>query len=145
MMISTKGRYALRVMIDIAVHSGGEYIALKDISARQDISVKYLEQVVSLLNKAGFLHSLRGNNGGYRLARPAESYTAGDILRAVEGTLAPVACLRDTPNQCVRSDACATLQFWEGFYRAITDYVDDVTLQELANHAISLAGNDYSI
>ncbi|MGI6270356.1 MAG: RrF2 family transcriptional regulator [Candidatus Howiella sp.] len=145
MMISTKGRYALRVMIDIAIHSGGEYIALKDISARQDISVKYLEQVVSLLNKAGFLHSLRGNGGGYRLARPAESYTAGDILRAAEGTLAPVACLRDDPNQCVRSDLCGTLAFWEGFYRVITEYVDGITLRELADRAASLAGNDYSI
>ena len=90
--ISTKGRYALRVMIDIAVYSNGNYISLKDVSARQEISVKYLEQVISLLNKAGFLHSLRGNNGGYKLAKEPSAYTAGDILRAAEGSLAPLAC-----------------------------------------------------
>ena len=90
MMISTKGRYALRVMIDIAVYSNGNYISLKDVSARQEISVKYLEQVISLLNKAGFLHSLRGNNGGYKLAKEPSAYTAGDILRAAEGSLAPI-------------------------------------------------------
>lgn len=97
-MISTKGRYALRVMIDIAIHSDEKYISLKDISARQEISVKYLEQVIALLNKAGFLQSMRGNNGGYRLTKKPSEYTAGDILRAAEGTLAPIACLRNESN-----------------------------------------------
>ena len=144
-MISTKGRYALRVMIDLALYSNGTYITLKDISARQEISVKYLEQVISLLNKAGFLHSLRGNNGGYRLSRKPEEYTAGEILRAAEGSLAPIACLQDSPNQCSRSRPCTTLSFWEKYYQIITDYVDGITLQELADHAGEAAGNDYSI
>ena len=145
MMISTKGRYALRVMIDIAVYSNGNYISLKDVSARQEISVKYLEQVISLLNKAGFLHSLRGNNGGYKLAKDPSAYTAGDILRAAEGSLAPIACLQDEQNHCDRRDQCTTLSFWEQYYRVITDYVDGVTLQELADNARAMAGNDYSI
>ncbi len=145
MMISTKGRYALRVMIDIAVYSNGNYISLKDISARQEISVKYLEQVISLLNKAGFLHSLRGNNGGYKLAKEPSSYTAGDILRAAEGSLAPIACLQDEQNRCSRRDQCTTLSFWEQYYRVITDYVDGVTLQDLADNAKAMAGNDYTI
>ena len=145
MMISTKGRYALRVMIDIAVYSNGNYISLKDISARQEISVKYLEQVISLLNKAGFLHSLRGNNGGYKLAKEPSSYTAGDILRAAEGSLAPIACLQDEQNRCSRRDQCTTLSFWEQYYRVITDYVDGITLQDLADNAKAMAGNDYTI
>ena len=145
MMISTKGRYALRVMIDIAVYSNGNYISLKDISARQEISVKYLEQVISLLNKAGFLHSLRGNNGGYKLAKEPSSYTAGDILRAAEGSLAPIASLQDEQNRCSRRDQCTTLSFWEQYYRVITDYVDGVTLQDLADNAKAMAGNDYTI
>ncbi len=145
MMISTKGRYALRVMIDIAVYSNGNYISLKDISARQEISVKYLEQVISLLNKAGFLHSLRGNNGGYKLAKEPSSYTAGEILRAAEGSLAPIACLQDEQNRCSRRDQCTTLSFWEQYYRVITDYVDGVTLQDLADNAKAMAGNDYTI
>lgn len=136
MTISTKGRYALRVMIDIAVNSDGEYITLKEISERQEISVKYLEQVVSLLNKAGFLHSLRGNNGGYKLSKKAEEYTAGDILRAAEGSMAPIACLKDDENQCKRSDLCSTLPFWEKYYQVINEYVDSVTLQELAEQAV---------
>lgn len=145
MTISTKGRYALRVMIDLALYSNGDYITLKDISARQEISVKYLEQVIALLNRAGFLHSLRGNNGGYRLARKAAEYTAGDILRAAEGTLAPIACLQNQPNQCMRRDVCTTLGFWEKYYEVVNDYVDSVTLQDLADQAKATAGNDYSI
>lgn len=144
-MISTKGRYALRVMIDIAVYSGGNYISLKDISARQEISLKYLEQVISLLNKAGFLHSLRGNNGGYKLAKDADAYTAGDILRAAEGTLAPIACLKDEQNQCSRADTCTTVNFWKGYYKTITDYVDSITLRDLADQTEVLSGNNYSI
>ena len=145
MTISTKGRYALRVMIDLALYSNGDYITLKDISARQEISVKYLEQVIALLNRAGFLHSLRGNNGGYRLARKPAEYTAGDILRAAEGTLAPIACLQNQPNQCMRRDVCTTLGFWEKYYAVVNDYVDSVTLQDLADQAKATAGNDYSI
>ncbi|MBQ9066690.1 MAG: Rrf2 family transcriptional regulator [Clostridia bacterium] len=145
MMISTKGRYALRVMIDLATYSGGEYITLKEISGREDISVKYLEQVISLLNRAGFLQSLRGNNGGYRLAKPATQITAGDILRAAEGTLAPIACLKDNTDTCERRSICSTIDFWEGYYKAINDYVDNITLAELVEHNQELAGNDYVI
>lgn len=144
-MISTKGRYALRVMIDIAVHSDERYISLKDISARQGISVKYLEQVIALMNRAGFLYSLRGNNGGYKLARHPGEYTAGDILRAAEGTLAPIACLKSHPNQCDRREKCITLSFWEKYYRIINDYVDSVTLEELADHAKAMMENNDSL
>lgn len=94
MKISTKGRYALRIMLDIAMHDDGKYIPLKDIAKRQNLTVKYLEQIISLLNKAGYLQSLRGNTGGYRLAKNLDEYIVGDILRVTEGDLAPVACLK---------------------------------------------------
>lgn len=135
MKISTKGRYALRLMLDLAQHADGQFVALKDISKRQDISVKYLEQIILSLSRAGYLQSVRGPSGGYRLALPPEKYTVGDILRRAEGSLAPVSCLSDSPNQCERCDRCATLPFWEGLYRAITDYVDGVTLQDLLDQA----------
>lgn len=145
MTFSTKGRYALRVMIDLAVYSNGDYIALKDIAKRQEISLKYLEQVISLLNKAGFLQSMRGNNGGYKLAKNPKEYTAGDILRATEGSLAPISCLQNTPNQCERRDKCTTISFWEKYYQIVTDYVDSVTLNDLAENVKSMIGNDYNI
>ena len=144
-MISTKGRYALRLMIDIAAYSNGEVVTLKEISKRQDVSIKYLEQVVSLLTKAGLLISIRGNNGGYLLAREAKDYTAGDILRAAEGTLAPIACLQCDPINCERSSTCSTIDFWRGYYKAITDYVDNITLEDLANREKERIGNDYNI
>ena len=144
-MISTKGRYALRLMIDIAAYSNGEVVSLKDISNRQNVSIKYLEQVVSLLTKNGMLISVRGNNGGYRLTRSASSYTAGDILRAAEGTLAPVACLQCDPIQCDRVEICSTIDFWKGFNDVINNYVDNITLEELANKEKEKIGNDYSI
>ena len=131
MLISTKGRYALRMMVDIAMNCGDGYVTLKDISARQDISVKYLEQVAALLCRAGLLQSLRGSSGGYRLAKAPQAYTAGDILRAAEGTLAPIACLQTESNACVRCAECTTISFWEGFYRTIETYVDGITLQDL--------------
>lgn len=131
MMISTKGRYALRVMIDIADNSEGEYVPLKDIAERQGISLKYLEQVIALLVRAGLVSGLRGTGGGYRLTKPAGDYTASEILYAVEGSLAPIACLKDSPNACPRSDSCATLPFWEGYYKVISDYVDGVKLSDM--------------
>lgn len=145
MTFSTKGRYALRVMIDLAVYSNGDYIALKDIAKRQEISLKYLEQVISLLNKAGFLQSMRGNNGGYKLAKKPKEYTAGDILRVTEGSLAPISCLQNTPNRCERRDKCTTISFWEKYYQIVTDYVDSVTLNDLAENVKSMIGNDYNI
>ncbi|MBQ8084380.1 MAG: Rrf2 family transcriptional regulator [Clostridia bacterium] len=144
-MISTKGRYALLVMIDLAQYSNGEYIALKDVSARQEISVKYLEQVISLLNRAGFLQSMRGNNGGYKLAKRPSDITAGDILRAAEGSLAPVAGLDNAPLMGDRDPSYVTLDFWKGYDKVINEYVDSVTLQQLVDHARVLAGNDYVI
>ena len=131
MKISTRGRYALRFMMDLALHGGERYIPLREISARQDISLKYLEQIVSLFQKNGFLKSTRGASGGYRLARPARDYTAGDILLITEGPLAPVACLETEANDCPRKDACGTLSFWTGLYQVINDYVDSVTLVDL--------------
>lgn len=144
-MISTKGRYALRLMVDIAMYSNGEYVNLKDISKREEISIKYLEQVVSLLTKAGLLISLRGNNGGYRLARPIKSYTAGEILRVAEGSLAPIQCLQCEPNMCSRMQSCTTIEFWEGYYDVIKKYVDNITLEDLANQAKNKIGNSYDI
>ena len=108
MKISTKGRYALRLMLDLAVHNTGENISLKDISSRQEISIKYLEQIVISLSRAGFVRSVRGSQGGYRLAREPKDYTVGSILRLIEGSLAPVSCLDDEPNECPRAEQCAT-------------------------------------
>lgn len=144
-MISTKGRYALRVMIDLATYSQGNYITLKDISKREAISVKYLEQVISLLNRAGFLHSLRGNNGGYKLAVQPKDITAGDILRAAEGSLAPVPGL-DAQTYGEDSDSTvSTLDFWKGYDKVINQYVDGITLQDLVDHNQEMSGNFYVI
>lgn len=131
MKISTKGRYALRIMVDLAVHENGEYIRLKDIGKRQGITLKYLEQIMPLLTKAGYVRSFRGNNGGYMLSQKPEKYTVGDILRTTEGSLAPIPCLEDKENQCARNSSCATLPFWEGLWKVINDYVDSVTLADL--------------
>ena len=144
-MISTKGRYALRLMIDIAAYSNGEVVSLKDISKRQEVSIKYLEQVVSLLVKSGMLISVRGNNGGYLLAKKPSEYTAGDIIRVAEGTLAPIACLQTENTNCEREDVCSTIDFWRGYYKVINDYVDGITLEDLANKEKERIGNDYSI
>ena len=134
MKISTKGRYALRIMIDLAENANGEYIRLKDISARQGITLKYMEQIMPMLTKAGYVRSYRGNNGGYMLAKEPEEYTAGDIIRTTEGSLAPIACLDDVPNRCERQDQCSTLEFWEGLKKVIDQYVDSVTLADLVNN-----------
>ena len=149
MKISTKGRYALRVMIDLALHDSGEYIALKDISERQGITVKYLEQIVTNLNKAGFLRSMRGNNGGHRLARRPYEYKVGDILRTMEGSLSPIECRADSVGEgvnCPRSEECPTLGFWRGLDKVINEYVDRYTLQDLIDQEQMIAGGyDYSI
>jgi Rrf2 family protein len=132
MKISTKGRYALRLMIDLAEHDEDGYVSLKDIAERQEISVKYLEQIVTVLCKIGLLKSLRGSQGGYKLAKTPEEYTVGDILRVTEGELVPVACLEDEKNQCPRYSKCQTIDFWHGLYDAVNKYVDSVTLADLA-------------
>ena len=108
MKISTKGRYALRLMLDLAINNTGEFIPLKNVSERQDISVKYLEQIITVLVKAGFVKGLRGSRGGYKLAKKPEDYTVGMILRLTEGSLAPVACLDDEVNTCERACDCIT-------------------------------------
>lgn len=115
MKISTKGRYALRMMLDLAAHQGDGYVALKDIAQRQEISKKYLEQIVPMLGKSDILRTTRGYQGGYRLARAPKDYTVGEILRLTEGGLAPVACLEQHPNTCPRCGECATLPMWRGW------------------------------
>lgn len=131
MKISTKGRYALRLMTDIAAHDGEGNVSLKDVAARQEISVKYLEQIAGMLAKAGLLRSGRGAQGGYRLAREPEQYSVGDILRLTEGNLAPVACLEGTENRCQRCGECPTLDFWTGLYAVVNAYIDRYTLADL--------------
>ena len=131
MKVSTKGRYALRLMTDIAAHDGNGYVSLKDVAERQDISMKYLEQIAGLLAKAGLLASGRGAQGGYRLVRAPEDYSVGGILRLTEGTLAPVACLAGESNGCERCGECPTLDFWTGLYAAVNNYIDRYTLADL--------------
>ena len=133
MKISTRGRYALRMMVEIARRNSGEWISIKDISERQGISVKYLEQIVTNLTRSGLLLSSRGPQGGYMLAKAPSQYTAGEILRAIEGDLTPVACLESNAKPCERRGICPTIRFWEGLHKVINDYVDSVTLQDLAD------------
>lgn len=133
MKISTKGRYAVRMMLDMALNNTGEPIRIKDISSRQNISDKYLEQIVSILNKAGFVKSIRGPQGGYKLSKSPEQYTVGMILRLTEGSLAPVACLEDEVNQCDRQDECVTLLLWKKLDTAIKSIVDTTTLADLVD------------
>ena len=130
MKISTKGRYALRLMIDLAQHDAGGYIPLRDISRRQEISAKYLEQIVVQLSRAGFVTSTRGAQGGYRLARPAAQITSGEILRAVEGELTAIPCLASAVD-CPHRGQCHTLDFWSGLNDLINKYVDGITLEQL--------------
>lgn len=131
MMISTRGRYALRMMADLAAHENDGYVALKDIAARQQISKKYLEQIIPLLNRSGLLLTSRGFGGGYRLSRASKDYTVGEILRVTEGDLAPVACLEGQVNRCPRSAVCVTLPVWEGLQKVVNDYLDGITLRDL--------------
>ena len=130
MKVSTKGRYALRMMIDIAEHDIEKRVTIKEISERQEISIKYLEQIVQNLTRAGLLRGERGSGGGDILTKTPDQYTVGGILRAIEGKLAPVACLDSDTNFCERSSQCKTLGFWKGLYKVIDDYVDSVTLQD---------------
>lgn len=131
MKISTKGRYALRLMVDLAISDDGTYISLRDVSERQEVSMKYMEQIVGQLTKAELLHSVRGPQGGYKLARRPGEYLVGEILRVTEGSLAPVACLDVAAAPCARSDQCSTLAFWEQLNETISSFVDGVTLEDL--------------
>lgn len=145
MKISTKGRYALRMMLDLAEHQGDGYIALKDIAERQNVSKKYLEQIVPILNKADILNTNRGYQGGYRLARTPDKYTVGDILRITEGSISPVACLDKNPVECERAAECATLPVWQGLYKVIADYLDGITLQDIIDKQHDRYCSDYVI
>lgn len=145
MKISTKGRYAVRVMFDLALNNNGEYIKVKDIAARQGISEKYLEQIIAILNKAGYVNSVRGAQGGYRIARAPEEYTIGMILRLTEGSMAPVACL-DEGAECEQCDTCETLEVWKELYDAINGVIDHVTVADLVAKRRQREGSlDYSI
>lgn len=145
MKISTKGRYALRMLLDVASHQGSGFVSLKDVAERQGISKKYLEQIVPVLTRADVLRTTRGYQGGYRLARTPEHYTAGMILRLTEGGLAPVACLDHEPLECPRAAECATLPLWQGLNRVIGEYLDSVTLQDLLDSQQGRTGNEYMI
>lgn len=133
MMVSTKGRYALIVMIDLAKNQGDSYVSLADIAERQNLSMKYLENVVSILNKGNMLQSLRGKNGGYRLARPVADYKMSELLSLTEGSLAPVECIKNNDISCERAANCMTLPLWVGLDRAIDEYLSKVTLEDVIN------------
>ena len=131
MKISTKGRYALRLMLDLASNDSGTPIRLKDVAKRQGISEKYLEQIISILNKAGFVKSVRGPQGGYSLSRTPADYTVGMILRLTEGSLCPVDCAAEENGSCDREDTCVTRMLWKKLDDAISSVVDHVSLEEL--------------
>ena len=145
MKISTKGRYALRMLLDLAERQNEGYIALKDIAARQNISKKYLEQIVPILNKSYILNTNRGYQGGYKLAKAPSKYTVGEILRLTEGSLSPVSCLDHDPIECERSADCITLPIWQGLKKAICDYLDGITLQDILDMQREKYMNDYVI
>ena len=131
MLISTKGRYALRVLIDMAEHQTENYVPLKEIAQRQEISEKYLESILKVLVKGGILTGLRGKGGGYRLSKPPEEFTVGEILRLTEGSLAPVACLEEDATPCARAAECRTFTMWQGLDKVIQEYLDGYTVADL--------------
>ena len=142
MLISTKGRYALRVMIDLAEHQADGFVPLKVIAERQEISEKYLESIIKLLVKARLLAGLRGKGGGYKLTKAPEQYTVGSILRLTEESLAPVACLEPGADACARAAECRTLSLWKGLDKVINDYLDGITIADLMHNG---NGFDYVI
>lgn len=131
MMVSTKGRYALVVLIDLAKHQEEGFVSLSEVAERQKLSLKYLEIVVSILNKGGLLKSCRGKKGGYRLRKEPSEYTINEILQLTEGNLAPVDCVKNSEVDCAKSDGCVTLPLWIGMDRLISNYLDNITLQDL--------------
>lgn len=130
MKVSTKGRYALRLMLDLAQQPPTEYVSIKSVATRQGISEKYLEQIIKMLSKSGLVESTRGKSGGYRLTRTPESYTVGEILRVTEGSLAPVSCLEEE-HHCENCDDCVTYEIWQNVLDAINEVVDSITLSYL--------------
>ena len=133
MKISTKGRYALRFLTDLNAHAGEGFISLKDVAERQEISKKYLEQIVALLGKTGMICTNRGQAGGYRLNKPADAITIAEILRVTEGGLSPVPCLEDAHGGCSRRESCPTLPVWQGLQERIESYLSGITLQTLSD------------
>ena len=134
MMISTRGRYALRVLVDLAEQDSDRYITLREIAERQEISEKYLESIVKELVKAGFLEGLRGKGGGYRLGQAPEEIGVLDVLKLTEGSLAPVACLAEDSKPCARAENCRTLPLWEGLNKVVRDYLKGFTIRDLAEN-----------
>ena len=132
-MISTKGRYSIRILLDLAEHCNGGYIPMKEVAARQEISLKYVERILPPLKAAGLIDSTHGIGGGYRLTRAPEEYTLWDILRVAEGDMAPVACLQPNAAPCTRAAECRTLPVWEGYYRLTQEYFSGITLADLMN------------
>ena len=143
MLISTKGRYALRVMIDLAEHQTDDFISLRGIAQRQEISEKYLESIIRMLVKARVVESLRGKGGGYRLSKAPDQYTVGSILRLTEETLAPVACLEENADICPRAGNCRTLSLWKGLDKVIHEYLESVTIADLVKQGA--VGDNYVI
>lgn len=131
MMVSTRGRYALRVLVDLAEQDGDRYVTLREIAERQEISEKYLESIVKELVKAGFLEGLRGKGGGYRLVKRAEEIGVLDVLELTESSLAPVACLEDGAKPCVRASNCQTLPLWDGLNKVVREYLGRFSVQDL--------------
>ena len=145
MQISTKGRYALRMMLDLAERQNDGYVALKDIAERQGVSKKYLEQIVLILNRSDFLLTNRGFQGGYRLAKEPSKYTVNDILKLTEGSLAPVKCVDNNPAGCERGAECATLPLWQGLQSVISEYLSGITLQDLLDRQKERCIDNYVI
>ena len=143
MLISTKGRYALRVMIDLVEHQSEGYVPLKEIAERQEISEKYLESIIKILTQEGYLSGLRGKGGGYRLTKAPDEYTVGSILRLTEESLAPVSCLEAGADVCPRMTKCRTLPLWQGLDKVIHDYLENVTIADLMEQGD--AGDNYVI
>ena len=141
MKISTKGRYALRMLLDLAVNGNEGYTALRDVAERQNISKKYLEQIVPVLHKAEILVTTRGFQGGYKLAKEPEKITVGEVLRLTEGNLAPVVCLETEHNTCKRAGECVTLHIWEGLQTVISDYLNSITLRDMMDKCQPCEGN----
>jgi len=143
--VSTKGRYALRMLIDLAEHKADGFISLKEIAERQNISKQYLEQIVALLNTSDILRANRGKQGGYMLAKEASHCTVGQVLRLTEGSLAPIICLEDEVNKCDQIDFCRTLSMWKGLYKVISNYLDGVTLQDMIDQYHAQSVDNYII
>lgn len=144
MKISTKGQYALQMMLDLAINDTGEYITIKSIAGRQNLSEKYLEQIINMLSRAKFVKSVRGAKGGYKLSNPPEYYTVGMILRAIEGSLAPLRCIEDS-SDCSQVEECVLCGLWRKINDSINEVIDHVTLEDLVKEYQNNVGYDYII